>query len=134
MLTTYYLKLISTGILINAFLPANYQIKPSLKTELQWIFKNKDPGASRKTTRWPVPDCDIYAFTQNYELDFGISASLKHSGIIFYMIDILDVLHTVGEKFTMTLIMFFSTWLSMSFIEQVHIQDVLTQGYSTVDP
>ena len=69
-------------------------------TGLSWIFKNKDNGASKRTTRWPVPDFDVYNFLKNYELDFGISATLKLSGRIFYMIDILDVLHTVGEKFT----------------------------------
>ena len=135
MLTTYYLKLKSTGILIIAFLLTNYQLKSSLMTGLSWIFKNKDNGASKRTTRWPVPDFDVYNFLKNYELDFGISATLKLSGRIFYMIDILDVLHTVGEKFTDDMVHAFyqhgfPCLLSNNFI----YKDVLTQGYSTVVP
>ena len=135
MLTTYYLKLKSTGIFITAFLLTNYQLKSSLTTRLSWIFKNKDHGASKRTTRWPVLDFDVYDFIKNYELDFGISATLKLCGRIFYMIDILDVLHTVGEKFTdHTDHAFYQHSFPCLLWNNFIYKDVLTQGYSTVVP
>ena len=103
-------------------------------TGLSWIFKNKDHGASKTTTQWPVPDFDVYDFVRNYELDFGISASVKLSGRIFYMIDILDVLHTVGEKFTDHTDHIFYQHGFPCLIEQLHIQRCFNTGLQYSSP